>query len=223
MTTDEFGLAAGDYVPDPARDTAVLLDGFFGHLAETIREHSLPADLVADIRLRHEALETADQHLVVDEPARYNLRLTLALVAAYEILRPRLGREAAIGAVRAALVEPLSESVRAGTRAVLDSAADPFRAMVDLSKTREQHAFGAGFAFHPVDDDRRYQSDVHRCFYHEVLVANSAPELTPAMCAFDQNWIEAIDPDRHGFRFERATTIGFGGTHCPFHFIRTDG
>lgn len=41
------------------------------------------------------------------------------------------------------------------------------------------------------------------------------------MCAFDGNWIEAIDSDKDGFRFERVTTIGLGGTHCPFHFTRT--
>ncbi|MFF5259484.1 L-2-amino-thiazoline-4-carboxylic acid hydrolase [Actinomadura viridis] len=84
-----------------------------------------------------------------------------------------------------------------------------------VSKSREEHAFGEGFTFRrPVDDDRRYFLDVHRCFYHDVLVANSAPELTPVLCAFDGNWIEAI-------RFERTTTIGLGGTHCPFHFTRT--
>jgi hypothetical protein len=94
--------------------------------------------------------------------------------------------------------------------------------MVELSKSREQYGFGKGFTFHRTTDDDHYLLDVHRCFYHDVLVANSAPELTPAMCAFDGNWIEAIDPDKHGIRFDRATTIGLGGTHCPFHFHRTD-
>ena len=54
-----------------------------------------------------------------------------------------------------------------------------------------------------------------------MLAASSAAELTPVMCAFDKAWIEAIDPARHGFRFDRATTIGHGGSHCPFHFSRT--
>lgn len=56
---------------------------------------------------------------------------------------------------------------------------------------------------------------------HDVLSAHSAAELTPVMCAFDQAWIEAIDPARHGFRFDRVTTIGLGGTHRPFQFTRT--
>ncbi|MFI6291393.1 L-2-amino-thiazoline-4-carboxylic acid hydrolase [Nonomuraea sp. NPDC050790] len=223
MSTDQFGLADGDYVPDPDRDTAVLIDGFYDHIRAVSREQALPGDLlVTAMRARHAELEAANAHMVVDEPARYNLRITLALVAGYETLRPRLGREAAIRTVRDALIKPLGDAVREGTRAMLDAAPDPFEALVAVSKAREVYAFGEGFTFRrPADDDRRYLLEVHRCFYHDVLVANSAPELTPAMCAFDGNWIEAIDPDKDGFRFDRVTTIGVGGTHCPFHFTRT--
>ncbi|KAA2259407.1 hypothetical protein F0L68_20910 [Solihabitans fulvus] len=222
MTTDPYGLAEGEYVPDPDRDTAAIVDGFFEHIAGTLREHALPNHLVAEMRARLANLEAANAHLIVDEPAHHNLRMTLALVAAYELLLPHLDRAAVLDAVRSGFVESLGDTVYEATRLMLDSAPDPFAAMVAISKSREEHAFGAGFTFHrPVDDDRRYDVDVHRCFYHDVLVANSAAELTPAMCAFDGNWIEAIDPDRHGFRFDRVTTIGLGGTHCPFHFRRT--
>ncbi|WP_439332487.1 L-2-amino-thiazoline-4-carboxylic acid hydrolase [Saccharopolyspora antimicrobica] len=54
----------------------------------------------------------------------------------------------------------------------------------------------------------------------EVLAENSASELGPVLCAFDESWIGAVDPAVHGFRFERATTIALGGTRCPFHFSR---
>ncbi|MEV0623033.1 L-2-amino-thiazoline-4-carboxylic acid hydrolase [Nonomuraea sp. NPDC050404] len=218
MSTDQFGLAEGDYVPDPDRDTTLLLDAFYEHLRSA---YELPGDLTGAMRARQSELEAANRSMIVDEPARHNLRLTLALVAAYELLLPRLGREKAIAAVQAAFVEPLGDTMQGGTRAMLDHAPDAFLAMVELSKSREEHAFGKGFVFdRPADDDRRYHLDVRQCFYHDVLVANGAPELTPAMCAFDANWIEAIEPDRHGFRFDRRTTIGTGGTHCPFHFTR---
>ncbi|HEY8481120.1 MAG TPA: L-2-amino-thiazoline-4-carboxylic acid hydrolase [Spirillospora sp.] len=212
-------MTADHYVPDPEAETTALIDGFFDHLATTLGD----SDVMAAMRARHEELTAANRHLIVDEASVHNLRATLALVAAYEILLPRLGRDDAVALVRAAFVEPLGETVREGTRAMLDASPDPFRTMVASAKTREEHAFGAGFTFrHPVDDDDRYFADVHRCFYHEVLVANSASELTPVMCAFDANWIEAIDPAKHGFRFDRPTTIGLGGSHCPFHFTRTD-
>lgn len=212
-------MATDRYVPDPEADATALIDAFFGHLAAALGDH----DAVAAMRARHEGLLAANRRMTVDEASVHNLRMTLALVAAYQNLLPRLGRDEALDLVRTAFNEPLAEGVRQGTRAMLDYSPDPFRAMVELAKSREEHAFGAGFDFrHPADDDDRFFADVHRCFFHEVLVANSAPELTPVMCAFDANWIEAIDPAKHGFRFERPTTIGLGGPHCPFHFIRTD-
>ncbi|WP_194820396.1 L-2-amino-thiazoline-4-carboxylic acid hydrolase [Nocardia sp. XZ_19_385] len=220
MHTDQFGLAGDDYTPDPETDSTAIVDGFFDHIAAA--RPDLPADLVAEMRSQLKELEAANADRIVDEPARYNLRMTLALVVAYRALRSRLGRDEAIALVRAAFVEPLGDLVRESTLAMLDTAEDPFAAMVAVSKVREEQAFGAGFTFaRPADDEHRYHVDIVRCFYHEVLVAHSAPELTPVMCEFDANWIGAIDPPAHRFRFDRATTIGLGGSHCPFYFERT--
>jgi hypothetical protein len=206
------------YVPDAEADTALVVDGFYRHLAES---QGLSAALIAAVRVEHERLVAANAHLVVDEAARHNVRMTLALVAAYEALCAVTSPDAARAAVHEAFVEPLADVVRGATTAMLDGAPDPFRAMVELARAREGDAFGAGFAFeHPADDDTRFFADVRRCHYHDTLAANGAAELTPVMCAFDANWIEAIDPARHGFRFDRVTTIGFGGDHCPFHFTR---
>lgn len=118
-------------------------------------------------------------------------------------------------------MEPLEPFVRGATRAALDQADDPFEAMVRISKEREQHAFGGGFLFsHPKDDPDRYTAQVERCYYHDVLKANGAEHLTAIFCAFDANWIEAIDPAKDGFEFERPTTLGTGGPNCPFRFRR---
>jgi uncharacterized protein YdhG (YjbR/CyaY superfamily) len=104
----------------------------------------------------------------------------------------------------------------------LDEASDPFAAIVALTRDRERQAFGAGFVFtHPDDDEDHFTSQVERCFFRDVLGANGAGKLTPIFCAFDANWIDAIDPDRDGFGFERPTTIGGGGPNCPFRFRRS--
>ena len=222
MPTDRSRRADDGYVPDPERDTDAVIDGFFAHLAAALRGRLLPGDLIAGMRARLGEIERARSDMIVDNPSRYNLTMTAALVAAYEALRPRLGREDAIAVIQAAFTEPLGPAVRAGTRAMLDGAPDPFRAMVEVCKSREHDSFGAAFTFRrPVDDGQRYYLDVQRCFYHDVLAACGAAELTPVMCAFDKAWIEAIDPDRHGFRFDRSTTLGHGGSYCPFHFTRT--
>ena len=44
--------------------------------------------------------------------------------------------------------------------------------------------------------------------------------LTPVFCDWDANWASAIDPARHGFRFERPTTLGLGGDGCYFRHTR---
>ncbi|MFF7249273.1 L-2-amino-thiazoline-4-carboxylic acid hydrolase [Embleya sp. NPDC008237] len=223
MTTDHHVFDDGGYTPDAERDTAILLDAFVAHIANAVRERALPDRLPADVIALHHELEAVNAHLIDDEPSRHNLRITLALVAAYRVLLPHLARDEAVAVVRDAIVEPLGALTEAATAAMLDAAPDPFAAMVAMSKSREKESFGRTFAFvRPADDDRRYFLDIHRCFYHDVLVANSAPELTPAMCAFDLNWIRAIDPARHGLRFDRAGTIGHGDPHCAFHFHRTD-
>jgi len=221
MNTDPFGMDNSDYIPDPARDTELLVAAAFDSIAVTARECGIEGDPTPAMRARLTELEADNAQCIVDEPARSNLRMTLAFVVAYRLLQPAIDGPAAFEAVRKAFIEPLGEAVRAGTEAMLDTAEDPFAAMVEVSKSREKYAFGQGFTFeHPADDDHSYHMDVRRCFYHEVLVAHDAAELTPAMCDFDANWIEAIDPQRHGFRFDRATTIGRGGAYCPFHFDR---
>lgn len=93
--------------------------------------------------------------------------------------------------------------------------------MVAISKEREETFFGQSFVFdHPLDDDNQYIADVHRCHYHDVLAVSGAAQLTPILCAFDATWIDVIDPSRHGFTFERPSTIGTGGNTCPFTFRR---
>jgi hypothetical protein len=215
MTTDhEFDLTDG-YQHDPDRDIAALVQAFFDHLPLTPAERDAAT-------ARHAELQTEFQHLNVDQAAVYNVRMTTALTAAYERLRPRLGAEQAVELIREAFVVPLGPQLQQATRQMLDAAEDPFLAMVAVSKSRETDAFGIGFTFErPVDNQDEYQLDVRRCHYYDTLVATGTPELAPAMCDFDTNWIEAIDPAKDGFTFDRETTIGFGGTHCPFHFRRT--
>jgi L-2-amino-thiazoline-4-carboxylic acid hydrolase len=207
------------YVPDPAAETAMLIDAFVRALTERFSEEPGLADRLRD---RHRRLVAEQQDRVVDEPSHYNLAMTLAVLGAYQELAGGHGDGELLPALTAAFVGPLEPFVRTATRSVLDEAEDPFAAMVALTRDREQQAFGEGFEFtHPDDDPEHFTSQVERCFYHDVLRASGAGRLTPTFCAFDANWIDAIDPERDGFEFERPTTIGTGGPSCPFRFRRT--
>ena len=210
--------SSGAYEPDPAAEVAMLVDAFFAALGERFPDE---AGVVERLHRRQERLVAAQQDRVIDAASRYNLAMTLAVVAAYQELESSCGEQELVSALRAAFVEPTEPFVRSATRSMLDGAPDPFAAMVELTKAREEHAFGAGFVFsHPDDGPDRYTAQVERCFYHDVLKLNDLERLTPIFCAFDANWIDAIDRARDGFEFERPTTIGTGGPNCPFRFRR---
>jgi hypothetical protein len=219
MDDQERGGASGGYASDPGAEVAVLVDAFFAALDERFPDER---GLAERLRRRQERLVAEQQERLLDEPSRHNLTKTLAVFAAYQELRSRHDDIELIRALRAAFVELLEPYVQTATRDLLDGARDPFAAMVQPTKDKEQHAFGAGFEFtHPDEDQDRYTARVERCYYHEVLNANGAGKLTRIFCSFDANWIDAINPDLDGFQFERPTTIGAGGPNCPFRFRRS--
>jgi hypothetical protein len=209
------------YRPDPGREIRLTIDSFFKALAA-----AEPGDLEleARVRRRHRDLITARQARMAGEQSWMHLKMALVLVAAYQELHGRYRDEVLLARLREAFVEPLRPYVAQATSSSLEAAADPFSAMVAISKERERTFFGESFVFgHPADDGTRYIAEVRRCFYHDVLAAAGAAQLTPVLCAFDATWIKMIDPSRHGFTFERPATIGTGGATCPFTFTRNAG
>jgi hypothetical protein len=196
-----------------------VADQFLSALAERLPDARSKA---ATIRDDADALLDANAHLVVDQASRANVRQAALVLASYRALSTVPAdqlREALANAYSA----PFRQFVLASTRHLLDSAEDPFAAIVGFSKQREGSFFGPSFTFDHRQDDRfAYLVDVRRCVWHAFFVANGAPELTPVFCRFDADWIDAIDPAVHGFRFERPTTLGYGGDCCRFWFIRTE-
>jgi hypothetical protein len=208
------------YVPDPEADNQAVIDGFRAHLRDRLPPGQAET-LLAHIDALWAELEAAAGPWIVDEAAVHHLRLTTLVLASYRTLTGHLPAAGVRELLDAAFNEPLRDAVREGTAQALDASADPFQAMVELTRSRELQFFGRGFTFdRPRDDDTAYFSDVRRCLYHDYLSDHGAPELTTIFCEFDASWIGAIDPARHGLSFERATTLGRGGALCPFHFRR---
>jgi len=202
-----------------------VADGFLG----VIRRHagestSVGGPLSQTILTEQAVLEARHADWVVDEASRCHLRLTALILAAYRTLSASMSdKEEILSLLRRALIEPSRPRVRGGTAMMLDHAPDPMAAIVKVSKDREEGFYGSSFTFvRERDDAGAYLLNIEGCFYHRFFTANGAPELTPVMCDWDTNtWAEAIVPERHGFRFERPTTLGDGGDKCRFHFRRT--
>jgi len=46
--------------------------------------------------------------------------------------------------------------------------------------------------------------------------------VTTVMCAFDVNWMQAIDPAVSGLRAERTSLLSLGDEECRFAVLETD-
>ena len=208
---------------DPEAMTTLVIEGFWGGLARRL-EQPQTSDAWAQMRRLAGELEREEGARVVDAPATINLRIGCAVLAAYLALKASRPAEELLDILEQSFVAGAGEMIREHTARFLDDAPDPFQAMVGVSKARERYGFGDGFTFERErDDDRAYLLNVRRCFWHDLFVGRGAPELTRVLCAFDTNWIAAIDPKRHRLRFERPTTLGLGGDRCAFHFRREGG
>lgn len=209
---------------DPTAWTPIIERAFFARLLEMLdsRATAWPEPVDELVRHRLAALETQIETLVANPMDAANARFTALAVAAYDVVEPVCGPAEAAAIVDDCLNQPLREDILTGTRAMLDHAGDPFAALVDASKEREQTYFGPSFHFErPVDDHDTYVLDVRRCLFHEVLVAAGRAELQPILCRFDLNWADAIEPDRHHLRFTRPVTFASGAT-CRMLFTREE-
>ncbi len=63
---------------------------------------------------------------------------------------------------------------------------------------------------------------VRRCFFRDFFADHDTTLVTTVMCAFDVNWIQAIDPAVSGLRAERTSLLSLGDDECRFAVLETD-
>jgi hypothetical protein len=125
-------------------------------------------------------------------------------------------------AVLGLVIDRYGAEITTHMRATLDAAADPFIAIVEESKSREESYFGADFAFErPRHDANAYHLHITACAYARLFAAWGVPQLTGLFCRLDEAWMRALDPPTDGVSFSRPMTIGWGGSRCLFLFDRT--
>jgi hypothetical protein len=67
-----------------------------------------------------------------------------------------------------------------------------------------------------------FEMNVRRCFFRDFFSRHDATLVTTVMCAFDVNWMQAIDPAVSGLRAERTSLLSLGDDHCRFGVLETD-
>ena len=164
-----------------------------------------------------------NEAMIVDRAARTHIRMTTPVPASYRVLLPHFkdsesvisNREEAFGGIG-------KRWIKLYTRLMLRFSRDPFSRIIEVSKKRIENNYGRTFRFeYSGDGQNQFIITTKKCFYHDFFAANDIPELTYGFCNGDKNGFEEIKPEKHGFHFERPTTLGYGGSECPFKFTRT--
>jgi len=170
---------------------------------------------------RAKELIDSNKNLLVDIQSHEHLHTTCLVIASFEELKKAFDLKLSLEIIKYAFVDSLS-FITDETAKFLNKSEDPFRDIVLISKQKEE-AYGKTFTFHrKQDDDKAYLLEIKKCFYCKILKLNEAEKLMPIFCDFDTNWMNAIDAEKHKFRFDRPETIGTGGDICKFYFTRID-
>ena len=180
-------------------------------------------ELIAAIKARADELIEADKDMVVDPPAKGMLALCAVVLAAFETLRPEfdgderrtiLYLQHAFGTVLRRTFDLAFD--------VLTSRDDPLDAL-DKALRTERPFYGSYF---DIDFDRpepgTFEMKVGCCFFHDFFARHDAPLVTTVLCAWDANWMRAIDPAVSGLRAERTSLISLGDDACRFRVLETD-
>jgi hypothetical protein len=190
--------------------------GFFAILSQGDGPH-----LEQVIRSEQAAMYESNHGLATDEQSTFHLRTVTLALAAYRVLQVSIPKDDAFEKVRRAFIEPGRADMLREMAEVMNTGTDPFRNVVTYSKSQEELFFGSKFTFERVqDDEHAYKLHVNECFFHRFFTENGAPELTKLGCDINANWIDAIDPAKHGVLLERPTMLGYGGDKCRFYFYR---
>ena len=160
--------------------------------------------------------------MIVDIAARTHLRMTTLVLASYRVLLPYIKDDESIINILEDTFKSVGQRwIKLYTRLMLQFSRDPFHTMIEASKKRIENNYGKTFKFEYSGDGQNYfVITTKKCFYYDFFVSNDIPELTRVFCSGDKNWFEEIRPEKHGFQFERPTTLGYGGSECPFQFKR---
>lgn len=162
-----------------------------------------------------------NENLLEDEQSHEHLHTTSLVIAAFEELKKVFDVKLTLEIIKYAFVDSLS-FITYETEQFLNKSKNPFKDIVKISKQKEE-MYGKTFTFHrKKDDDEAYLLEVKKCFYCKILKLNKAEKLMPIFCDFDTIWMNAIDPKKHKFRFDRPETIGTGGNICKFYFTKTE-
>lgn len=180
-------------------------------------------ELIKTIQARAEELVDIDHDMVVDEPSKGALAISAVALASFEQLRPVFDEDEprtilllqhVMGTV---LKRPYQLMFQ--TLSKREEALDK----IDKACRKMEPLYGAGWDMtFERPEPQVFEMKVRRCFFRDFFTRHDATLVTTVMCAFDVNWMQAIDPAVSGLRAERTSLLSLGDEECRFAVIETD-
>ncbi len=162
----------------------------------------------------------AEASNITDRASQSHHIMCAFVLAAYEQLRSKTGKQEAISELAEALKKHGGKFMKWGTRMVMKILSKKkLRNFIEnFSLRRSQEAYGDTFLIVEERGEDYFASVVKRCGYFEFLKRKGVPELTKVFCEWDTLWSNEINRAGKGVRFARPTTIAGNAQECRFEF-----
>ena len=210
---------------------------FFGHQApsqfmaglKSEIDKSLQIDtksLIKSIKEEAKEIEESNTSSIVDAPSHGHLELCSTVMSAYNNLLPVIGdRDKTVEFISKAMMSGVNNlSMRTSLSLMLDACKNnPDRLKEIFSWLMDQ--YGATFSWtaphKETDEEDSYSIEIQKCYYFNFFSSHDVAFLTPILCQLDSIWFEMVDPEKHGFMFDKSRyqTQGYGAPKCVFPIV----
>ncbi len=180
-------------------------------------------ELIKTIQARAEELVDIDHDMVVDEPSKGALAISAVALASFEQLRPLFDEDErrTILLLQHVMGTVLKRPYQLMFQ-TLSKREEPLD-KIDKACRKMEPLYGAGWDMtFERPEPQVFEMKVRRCFFRDFFTRHDATLVTTVMCAFDVNWMQAIDPAVSGLRAERTSLLSLGDEECRFAVIETD-
>jgi hypothetical protein len=180
-------------------------------------------ELMAAIKARAEEIAEADKDLAVDGRSEGSLAICAVVLASYETLLPLFdGDERRTIIYLQHAMGPVLQRPYELMFSTLNERKDPLD-KIDKACRKTVGLYPAYFDFDfERPDEGLFEMKIRRCFFRDFFDRHDARLVTTVMCAFDVNFMKAIDPSVSGLRAERTSLLSLGDDECRFAVLETD-